>query len=228
MVGSVVYGLPYYHLWYLYMVVGLYLFVPFLAKIIRHSNQKELLILCGVLFAFSMLGNAFINYSVATKIPAVFTFIYYLPYFLAGYVISKIDYQPPAWALWVTFAVSGVLNSICYYLTLGPDRASNEYFFNTLCITIVPMSISMMFLIRKIRIPGLSQALGSKIAFFSLGIYLIHPFFLDILNYIGVTALVFTPVLAVPILASLTFVISLGVVAVAAKIPWLNKAIGVR
>lgn len=228
MVGSVVYGLPYYHLWYLYMIIGLYLFAPFLARIIKNSSQKEQLILCGAFFGFSMLGNAFITYSISAQIPAFFTFIYYLPYFFAGYIISKIDYQPPAWALWTIFAVSGILNGICYYLTLGPDGASNGYFFNTLCITIVPMSISSIFLIRKIKIPCLSRNLGSKLALFGLGIYLIHPFFLDIFKYLGVTPLVFIPVLAAPILATLVFAVSLGVIALVSKVPWLNKAIGIR
>ncbi len=226
LVGSVMYGLPYYHLWYLYMVVGLYLFVPFLGRIVRNSSYNELLVLCAALFVFSMLGNAFVSYFVSSHIPAFFTFIYYLPYFLAGYLIVRTKYEPPAWLLWITFIVFGLLNGLCYYLTLGANGSSNGYFFNTLCITIVPMSISMMFLLKRSNMSFVTPAAGSKIALLSLGIYLVHPFFLDTLNYFGISGRLFLPVISIPLLALVAFALSLSASFMLSKIPWLKKTIG--
>ena len=60
--GSVLNGVPYAHLWYLYMLVGLYLLVPFLRKIAWHSTRNELLFLCSALFALSILGEVFLSY----------------------------------------------------------------------------------------------------------------------------------------------------------------------
>jgi surface polysaccharide O-acyltransferase-like enzyme len=38
---SVVKGPAYFHLWYLYALVGIYLFIPFMSKIYRHSTEAE-------------------------------------------------------------------------------------------------------------------------------------------------------------------------------------------
>ena len=147
--GSVLYGIPYYHLWYLYMIIGFYFFAPYFLKIIRQSSYNELLILCAGLFAFSIGGNLFITYLISGQVPAVFTFIYYLPYFLAGYLISKTKIDPPLWLLRGIFIISGLINSFGYYVSFNPHRADFDYFSNALNIAVVPMSLSIMFLMKK-------------------------------------------------------------------------------
>jgi len=64
---SIVKGHPYYHMWYLYMVWGLYLFTPFLRKIVKSSTRHNQ--------GFFLL-----------------MFPFFLGYYLAGYLISITDF----------------------------------------------------------------------------------------------------------------------------------------
>ena len=46
-------GRPYYHMWFLYMILSLYLFTPFFRKIISHSTRKEIILLVFIMFLFA-------------------------------------------------------------------------------------------------------------------------------------------------------------------------------
>lgn len=223
---SFLYGYPYYHLWYLYMIIGLYFFVPFLLKVTRQSSHTELMVLCAGLFVFSIIGNVYMTYFISYHIPSVFTFIYYLPYFLAGHIISRMEYEPPVWLLWTIFGVSGLLNSIGYYLSFSPERASDGYFCNCLNVTVIPMALSVMFLLKKVNLSFIKAPAVTRLAALSLGIYVIHPFFLNVLRFFGVTAESFYPLLSIPLIALFVFIVSLTASLVIGKIPWLKRTIG--
>src|SRR3990172_8677409 len=45
-------GEPYYHLWFAYMIIGLYLFTPFLRKLLGAISDNEAIFLCIILFLF--------------------------------------------------------------------------------------------------------------------------------------------------------------------------------
>jgi surface polysaccharide O-acyltransferase-like enzyme len=226
LINSVLYGLPYYHLWYLYMIAGLYFFTPFLLRVIRQSEGNDLMVLCAALFVFSIAGNLFMAYFFGRQVPAIFTFIYYLPYFLAGYLIARVKNSPPLRLLWGVFIVSGALNSIGYYISFDPGRAAFNYFCNCLNITIVPMSLSIMFLLKRVKYFFISQRIVKRIAVLSLGIYAVHPFFLDLLRVIGITPERFFPLLSVPLIALLAFALSLAVSMLFAKTKGLDRTIG--
>jgi surface polysaccharide O-acyltransferase-like enzyme len=210
------------------MVVGLYMFVPFFVRVVRQSSPRELLILCGALFFFSMAGNAFMAFFTDNKVPALFTFIYYLPYFLAGYLICRSSFSLPAWYLWGIFFASGAVNSLGYYALLGTDGSAGDYFYNCLNITVVPMSISMMLLIKRFTAPIIAPAISSRLSLWSMGIYVIHPFFLHCLAFIGVSARSFNPLVSVPLVAALVFGLSLVASYFIGRTPRLRKVIGMR
>jgi surface polysaccharide O-acyltransferase-like enzyme len=226
--GSVLNGVPYAHLWYLYMLVGLYLLVPFLRKIAWHSTRNELLFLCSALFALSILGEVFISYYFNIDLPATFKFIFYLPYFLAGYLISRTTFNPSALILGMVFILSVALTSVGYHYSLRPDGTSNGYFYQNLSITVAPMSISIMFLLKRFRVPIISPAFSDKLALLSLGVYLIHPFFLELLNFFGLAAKSFNPLSAIPSIAILIFILASIASLLISKITLVNKIIGLR
>jgi surface polysaccharide O-acyltransferase-like enzyme len=85
---SIVLGKPYWHLWYLYMLVGLYIITPFLRTYVASSSIKERYALIIVIFTFAAL-NAALNYFVFNNIisdmQTVFTmFVPYVGYYICG------------------------------------------------------------------------------------------------------------------------------------------------
>ena len=83
------------------------------------------------------------------------------------------------------------------------------------------------FLFYQYEIPVLlqhHQKLIANLVDYSLGIYLIHPFILAVLDHFGINALVFPPAaLAVPVVAIFTFLLSWLATAVMKKIPIIKQ-----
>lgn len=221
-------GVPYYHLWYLYMILGLYLFTPYLRKIIRESTYKKLLFLCILLFALSLAKTAVDSYQSVDQISAIFSFVYYLPYFLAGYLIHKTKIKPNIWILLTLFALSFIATAIGFYFSVTNDGlyvGGNMYFHKNLSITIVIMSISLMFLLKRLSRPIISASISRKLALLSLGVYIIHPIFMERLRIIGIQAESYSPVFSIPIITIVVFFLSLLAATIISKIPMIKKII---
>ncbi len=225
---SVLAGDPFYHLWYLYMIVGLYLFTPFFRRIVKHSSNNELLFLCIALFTFSILGTIFMFYYTPHIWPATLKFVFYLPYFLAGYLIYKTEFNPPTWIIYIIFIIAVILNSLGYHNSMMTDGSNNGYFDDYLSITIVPMSISIIFLLKRFQTPIIDSGISSKLALLSFGIYLIHPAIISILALFRIEAQSYNPLLSIPLITILVFVLSLIASLIISKIPVFNRIIGLH
>jgi surface polysaccharide O-acyltransferase-like enzyme len=225
--NSVLAGEPYFHMWYLYMIIGLYLFTPVFRSVVRQLSDNRLWFLCGVLITISMASTFYISYYTNVSLPATFKFVFYIPYFFAGYLINKTRFNPPSWVLYITFILSAVLTGLGYHSSqLNGTYSSSNYFYNYLSITVVPMSISVIFLLKRFTIPILNSAISNKLALLSFGIYLIHPIILDSLPILGIERTSYNPLLSIPLIAIFAFTIALITSIIISKIPILNKIIG--
>jgi surface polysaccharide O-acyltransferase-like enzyme len=93
--GSIVKGAPYYHLWFLYTLLGLYVITPFLRKIVNSSSKNELKVLMGISFFLTVsvgIINTFLNKEVIYISPFYSTFLLYLGYYIFGYY--ALNYNP--------------------------------------------------------------------------------------------------------------------------------------
>ena len=92
---------------------------------------------------------------------------------------------------------------------------------NTVCLSVA------VFLFYQYEIPNLlarHEKLIRNLVDYSLGIYLIHPFILAVLEHFGINALLFAPAaLAVPCVAILAFILSWFAVAVMKRIPVVKQ-----
>ena len=106
-VGDLLTGHSWPHMWYLYMLLGLYLLMPFFRKIVANSNEKELRYLVCLLIVFisllPLLGLANVStdyrFSVATVYPL---------YLLLGYAVQNRVIRVPRWAAWTSLVLSTV------------------------------------------------------------------------------------------------------------------------
>jgi surface polysaccharide O-acyltransferase-like enzyme len=225
--NSVLAGEPYFHMWYLYMIIGLYLFTPFFRRVVRQLSDNKLWFLFSVLLAFSMIGTFYISYYTNISLPATFKFVFYIPYFFAGYLINKTKFNPPGWILYVTFILSVVFTGLGYHSSqLGGTYNSSNYFYNYLSITVVPMSISVIFLLKRFTIPIINSAISNKLALLSFGIYLIHPAVLDSLPVLGLQRASYNPLLSIPLIAVFAFIVALIASMIISKIPIFKRIIG--
>ena len=216
-------GKPYFHLWFLYMIVVLYLVTPFLRGLIRQLSRVELKYLLLITFPLAALNQIHGHFS---GHESLFTnwFLAYIPYILTGYwIATDTDSRLPWKAIFVGAVVATA--SGCYGLSRYLDLDAGLYFYKYLSMTVIPMAISVMYLCKHHAQPLLRADRLQKLAQMGLGVYLIHPFFLDVFKYLHLGPLDFHAAVVTPLLALATFGVSLGGIWIIERIPYLNRTV---
>jgi len=233
-IGQGILAGPYYHFWFLYMLVGLYLITPILRVIVGHANWKVI----RYFFVLWFLGTAIVpllrltgTYSLD---PNVFVLTGWIGYFLLGTYLPKMKIRPLflyifmilgfAWTMIgtyiVTAAIGGTLGLFFYdYLTFNVILASAALFL--LLLTISPRHF-------ETRSSPVNRLLH-QISVNTLAIYLFHVMILESLQrgYFGfkISVTTMNPAFEIPLITALTFAISLGLVYLLKRIPYLRKLI---
>lgn len=225
MLSNLLSGRPYPHMWYLYMVLGLYIFTPYLRKVVKHSTELELLLLSIISLLISMLSVA-TNTSPHKATIFIQLFPLYLGYFFAGHLIFNSNIKIKTQYLLILFILFALLTAFGHYLETA--FYSGKYFYQNFSITIVPMSIFLMFIIKNTHsnIP-VNPDIRKSLAVFSLGAYLIHPAVFDVikkLHYFGFDPQTYT-LLMIPLTVFCVTLCSLLIAYAFSKLPLLQKTI---
>jgi surface polysaccharide O-acyltransferase-like enzyme len=219
-------GRPYYHMWFLFMILFLYLFTPFFRMVVASCSRRELtwLIVAGFALASanSIFGNLFAD-------PSRFFpnwFLFYTPYFFIGYWIRTDPRRgsTPLLAGGVVLCIA--LTTYLYWAVAqyhSPEMA--KYFYDYLSLTVIPMALCMMYLFKKWDKPIISADLTKKLSLLTFGVYLTHPIMLDIATFLGFGPQRIHPLQAVPLLGVLAFAASLGLSWLISQIPGLRRIV---
>ncbi|MFA7116493.1 MAG: acyltransferase family protein [Bacteroidales bacterium] len=205
LIKSVLLGKPFYHMWYLYMLIGLYLVTPILNNNISKISRKNLWIVSILLLVFGMFNSGY-DMILNNKPIFILWFINYLGFFILGFLIKDYNNQISSKSLFIWYLISGILISILTYYTAKYFK--NLYFYGYLTPFVIIGSLSVFMLFQKIHF---RKNILSRISHLSLGIFLIHAGILEVFN-LGLRELnihVFEkPLLGIPIEFIVTFIIS--------------------
>lgn len=161
------------HLWYLYMIIGLYFTIPFLRKIIKLASVREIEIFL-IFWALSMFVNYKIFYKYVPKIDLTF-FSGYVGYLVLGYYLSikSISWPKiiPYLGYVITVLFTGYISwQISFEMGKYDSTFYNYNFFNTALIT------AFLFIAIKLSFQN-KQTLPKWVSIvdkYSFSIYLIH------------------------------------------------------
>lgn len=168
-------GSPYYHLWYLYMLIPLYLFTPFLKILVRHSSHNQLWLLTLLLFAYALINQIHIAYTGSNGL-FINLFLMYLPYYLAGYLLAQTNSLQTKHAL-IMLSLGILIATLAQPLELLMGFA---YFDNFLSINTLLISIPLFLLFKRFADrPFFNMQTTLLLSTTSFGIYLIHPIFIE-------------------------------------------------
>lgn len=164
-VKNVISGNIWDHMWFVYEIIGIYLVMPVIHNFIR-QGKKHGLILTALLFVFNILFPTIEQYiSVGFNVP----FGGYLFYVSFGAIWGKINFNPKWRWFW---GLSGLLS--CLYVLFFANTLRFGY--KHLAVSVIAMSI--FAIISQIKINP--NKLLTEIAKCTWGIYLIHPFFINV------------------------------------------------
>lgn len=229
----------YYHLWFLPMIAILYMNVPLIQKGVAKKEVCEYFLcvffvaallfptLFSYEFKFKYLFVDFFNandfYMFGGGYTGYFILGHYLHYFNGG--ISKIKRA----VLYAMGAAS--LTAACVLGVLASRKAGtvlyimNTPFAATTFFTAAAVYMAAIKLCQKMEAAKGAGRMLQFLADRTLGIYLLHPLMLMLLAFIvpGITS--YSPIIAVPIVASCVFVLSWLSAFAISKIPLLRRLI---
>jgi len=224
---------PYYHLWFLYMIFGLYLITPALRVFARHATQAQRL---GVIAVGLILANAYFQADALLwdNERSVFTmFIPFIPYYLCGYELGRIDPK----RIPFRYLVLAVLISALYlaaFFGVFMEReggVGGRYLFDFFSPPVVFLSIGVFwaaYLRDAAAKPraGLRKTALEWVASTTLGIYVLHPLILEVWRRaLSDRAGEGTFIAGVTVVPLMTFVVCYLLTSLLMNIPVLRRAV---
>lgn len=217
-----------YHMWYLYMIVGLYLAVPFLRPIAADRKLLKQFILLSFLLGsvprllYLIPAAGEVVREVTEKADISF-FAGYAGYFCLGYYLHSTQFPKRrvtaiavlAAVLMTAMTVLGVKERHSEVLLL--EKMPHIFVYSTAVFLVFKENADWFE-----RSATLRKWIG-KLAFCSFGMYLAHPAFNFVLNKLGIHALTFTPLLCVPLCGVLVFIFSYFLIRIMKKCPLLKR-----
>jgi surface polysaccharide O-acyltransferase-like enzyme len=212
-----------YHLWYVYMLIGLYFFIPIIGKFVRNATEKEIVYFLIVWIAVMMISQPYL----ARFNPQVdmHYFAGYAGYLVLGHYLAFKKLALKHQALWfgLLFLVSFAVIFVGTYLMDVHINGLSTLMYEPVSPTIVLLSSSvfMLFRTKMPKVPPFIKRAWSFAGSYVFGIYLCHALILYLLDdFLGLTYAFCTPLVSIPLTALVCFVLSLLLVYVISKIPF--------
>ena len=226
-----------YHMWFIPMFIVLYLLAPILSRLVKDTKMLRYLLLLTSIFSFLIPSVTQILNDFTSGIPAVIgdaisyqasvmeihNATAYCGYFLLGYAISQ---QKPTKKQRLAIYLLGIVGVILTFILSTAyahkyQHASTRYFqeYNLN----VAVQAAALFVWAQAHMEKFGSSRIQYLSKYALGIILIHPLILSVLNILKFNTTTIHPILSIPVVWITVSVISLMVTALLCKIPPIRK-----
>ena len=229
----------YYHLWFLFMIIGLYMITPLLKKLTEDEKLTKYFVILAFIFAsllpellvilnhFSGSAAKYLNADIA-NFHLDFVLGYSL-YFVIGFLISKTKLTKKQFGLLALGGIIGFISTAVLTMLLDNANKPSKVFYGYLTVNVFFEAIFIFSLYQKINEHSFSEK-TKKIIFafskYSFGAYLVHLLFVKAIYSIpSLNPTSFNPIISVPVTAIIVFVFSYIASAVINQIPIIKKYI---
>lgn len=236
--GSIIQGFntgPYYHFWFLYMLIGLYLITPILRVVVANSQRKILKYFLAVWF----LGTAVIpllNLQPSLSLDSnLFVFVGWIGYFLLGAFLKSVKIKTLIFC--TLLSIGWLLTMVAtYFITASVGGLSSYFFYDYLSVNVIMASVGLFMLLYRIprrqleNISSRAKWLIHKIGQNTLPIFMLHVIILESFQrgFFGfkISVTTINPAVEIPLITGVTLFVCLGIIWSAKKIPFVEKIIG--
>jgi surface polysaccharide O-acyltransferase-like enzyme len=217
-----------FHMWYVYMILGIYLFVPILSKWIKNSTEKEVLYFLAIWLYVVLRGIP--SFSLYTFNLDLTNFSGYIGFLVLGYYLSVKEFKTRHMAKIgaCLFVAANIYTALGTYFSSLRTGANDFSWYDYRSINVVISAAGIFLLFKNIAFSpntGIVSKTVSLISRHSYGIYLCH---MQILTYLVISKIdcwYINSVLGPPITTLLCFFISLTLVWLVSKIPYAGHYI---
>lgn len=218
-------GRPYIHLYFLFLIAGLYLVTPFLATAASSLDSKQLGQAIVVMAALA-LGANMVDF-LATS--AFTLFVPYIAYYFAGlYCVRVLANRPAPYGMVLVGAI--LVTTLFTALSVsvnGLESRWSFYFYEDLSPTIMVMAVTVFMVLLQASLSPTVQSIAQRLAPWTLGVYVAHPIVVELLRNLYHTTMpaMFRPLYYIPITFVATIVIAFTAVALMQRIPILRRVV---
>lgn len=232
----------YYHMWFIPMIIGIYMCIPLIKKIVSDEITLKYFLFLSFIFVFFIpeivtLANDFAPEIMVQRIQSFNNHIInkmnlhmvmgYVFYFVLGYYLNRVDLNKKKRCCVYLLGIIGFTLTIFLnlFVALTTQTHCGTYYGN-FTINVMFESVAVFIFFKNIQFKN--DRIYSFIVMlsnYSFGAYLVHALVLDILKQRGLNTLSFHPVISVPTIGIIVFIASFAVSAIFHKIPKLKKYI---
>ena len=231
---------PYFHFWYLYILIGLYLLTPLLRVVVAHADWRLIKYFLILWFVGSGLIPLLALYASISPQTVwfkqnVFLFTGLLGYFILGAYIVKFRIRRSILSLMLV--LSSVWTVIgTYFLIANLGERYSPFFLDASSFSVIIASVSLFLILSSIpnrtvenRFPNGNRVL-KLISQNTLPIYLFHIMVLETLQkgYLGfkISVTTMNPIIEIPLITAITLLICIAVIVPLKKVPYVKKLFG--
>ena len=231
-------GTPSIHLYFLYVIAGLYLLTPFLRTVVAYTSRTGLWWFAGLALGIGAADQLLALVDGVGGSTAATQFLPFLGYYLLGWLLMTSDPGPRALrygaVLFTTGVTATAVGAWAAAAVAGEWGTGAEYVYDFLSPTMVLASVGAFLLLRSagLKLAAIggpaARRIGrvvSVLSGLSFGVYLVHVMVLNTLRDIGGTPDGAAAFLAACGYAAATAVVSVAMVALIQRIPYLRATV---
>jgi len=223
----------YYHLWYFYALIGIYLLAPVFNIFVNHAS-KQMIGYVVVLWILFYGIFRYYSYIVSNEFTLFFPLSEYIGFFLLGYYLAKFELSIK-WRIGIyVLGIIGAFETIWRTMALSEQQGQfSGYAYSYSSPNVIVMSIALFVFVkywvnRKVANGSYQTSKIVKlIGQTSFGVYLVHAMILDKVrpHFFEDNEMFIKPLFAIPLQVVIILVLSTIIVLIIQKIPYLNRLI---
>ena len=217
-----------YHLWYVYMLIGLYLFIPVISQFVRNATEKETLYFLLVWFVVMLFSQSYLS-RFKPQIELRY-FEGYVGYLVLGHYLALKQFNESRLRvlMLVLFLTSVTAITFGTYFLTRQANTISTVFYEPVSPLVISLSASLFLLIRfsTPSLPLIFYKIRDFAGTYAYGVYLCHALLLYLLEDIGISYKLWSPVVSIPVTAVICLVLSVLLTYLLNKIPVVGKYIG--
>jgi surface polysaccharide O-acyltransferase-like enzyme len=210
------------HFWYIYMIIGVYLFIPIIGKWVRNASNKEMLYFLGI-WLFTLIFSQPVLEKVKPDIDLTY-FSGFLGYLILGHylTVKQFTNKKRQNRVALLLLAAGLGSTIIgTYLVLYFKNEYSSMFYECLTPNILLFAMGLFILIKDKDITNrMLVKIRNFICKYSYGIFLVHVLVLFLIDNFGITWDFINPILGIPATVLICLTISSGIVYVINKLPF--------